>query len=184
MRNALLVLALTLLAPALASAQAAAGYVGNESCKVCHAEAYEAWRAGPHARATTSLTGNASRDGRCLSCHAPQQDKGVAAVGCETCHGPGQFYSPAYVMKDSELSRAVGLDDPGEKSCRVCHDASSPSLKPFDFKQKVQLIDHWSASKAKKQAALENRRFLEQALGLAVEPEPDSKRLERAQARR
>ena len=105
--------------PALAHAQASAGYVGNESCKTCHEEAYEQWKAGPHARATASLTGKSAQDGRCLSCHAPAQTKGVASVGCEVCHGPGQFYSPRYVMKDAELARAVGLDDPGEKSCRV-----------------------------------------------------------------
>lgn len=184
MRLALLSIAVLSLAPAAAQAQASAGYAGNESCKVCHAEAYESWRASPHARAAASLTGKSAKDGRCLSCHAPQQEKGVAAVGCETCHGPGQFYSPAYVMKDAELARAVGLEDPGEKSCRVCHDASSPSLKPFDYKQKLPLIDHWSAERQKKQAALENRRFLEQALGLAVEPAPVRLAHAQVQARR
>ena len=63
--------------PALANAQASAGYVGNESCKTCHEEAYEQWKAGPHARATASLTGKSAQDGRCLSCHAPAQTKGV-----------------------------------------------------------------------------------------------------------
>ena len=161
--------------PALAHAQASAGYVGNESCKTCHEEAYEQWKAGPHARATASLTGKSAQDGRCLSCHAPAQTKGVASVGCEVCHGPGQFYSPRYVMKDAELARAVGLDDPGEKSCRVCHDASSPSLRPFDFKAKLPLIDHWSSGQKKKQAQAETRRLIEQALGLQVEKMPAPK---------
>ena len=158
------------LVPVTAQAQAAAGNVGSEACKTCHEDAYETWKAGPHARATESLTGKAARDGRCLSCHAPEQAKGLAAVGCEICHGPGQYYAPAYVMKDPELARLVGLEDPGEKSCRVCHDASSPSLRPFDYKAKLPLIDHWTAEKQKRQAALENRRLLERALGLAVEP--------------
>ncbi len=57
---------------------------------------------------------------------------------CETCHGGGQYYSPDYVMKDAELARLVGLVDPSEKSCRNCHDASSPSLKPFDFVEKLK----------------------------------------------
>jgi hypothetical protein len=161
---------LLLLLPSTVLAQAQASYVGNESCRTCHVEAFEAWRASPHARATVSLTGKSGQDGRCLSCHAPQADKGVASVGCESCHGAGALYSPRYVMKDAELSRAVGLEDPGEKSCRVCHDASSPSLKPFDFKQKLPLIDHWTAERQKKQAQLQNRQLLEQALGLAVEP--------------
>lgn len=158
---------LLLLLPCAARAQAQASHVGNESCRTCHVEAYESWRSSPHARATASLTGKSAQDGRCLSCHAPQADKGVVAVGCESCHGAGSLYSPRYVMKDAELARAVGLEDPGEKSCRVCHDASSPSLKPFDFKQKLPLIDHWTAERQKKQAQVENRRLLEQALGLA-----------------
>jgi len=158
--------------PSLAHAQAAAGYVGSQACKTCHEEAYETWKAGPHARATASLTGKAAQDGRCLSCHAPQQSKNVAAVGCEICHGPGQFYAPSYVMRDAELSRAVGLQDPDEKSCRVCHDASSPSLEPFDFKSKLPLIDHWTAAAHEKLGALRNRRFLERVLGLTVEPLP------------
>jgi formate-dependent nitrite reductase cytochrome c552 subunit len=180
--SALALLAATGLSTA-AHAQAAAGYVGSESCKTCHEAAYETWLAGPHARATASLTGKAANDGRCLSCHAPEQAKAVAAVGCEICHGPGQYYAPTYVMKDPELARLVGLEDPGEKSCRVCHDASSPSLRPFDYKAKLPLIDHWTAETQKREAARLNRRFLEQALGLAVEP-PAGSETPRMPARR
>ena len=74
----------------------------------------------------------------------------MANVSCETCHGGGQYYTARYVMKDPELARLVGLLDPSEKGCRTCHDASSPSLKPFDFVTKLKSIDHWSAAKAKK----------------------------------
>jgi hypothetical protein len=158
---------LALLAPSAARAQA---YVGPETCQACHAEAYSLWKASPHARATASLTGRSAHDGRCLGCHSPQQDKGLTDVTCESCHGPGQAYAPAYVMKDSELARAVGLEDPGEKSCRVCHDASSPSLKPFDFKEKLKLIDHWSAERARRAAWRETRQWLEQGLGLGPSP--------------
>jgi hypothetical protein len=73
-------------------------------------------------------------------------------------------------MKDSELSRAVGLEDPGEKSCRACHDASSPSLKAFEFKEKVKEIDHWSADRKERQSRAERARFLREALGLAAPP--------------
>lgn len=141
-----------LLAPVSASAQAA--FLGPESCKGCHAEAYEAWQRSPHARAQSSLSGQQARDGRCLSCHAPQAKDGLAAVSCESCHGAGQLYSPRYVMKDAELARLVGLEDPSEKGCKACHDASSPSLTPFDFKKKLAAIDHWSAGrKRRKQTA-------------------------------
>ena len=82
-------------------------YVGPENCRACHAEAYDAWANSPHARAQDSLTGKSAKDGRCLQCHAPQLDKGVGQISCESCHGAGQYYAPAYVMKDSELARAV-----------------------------------------------------------------------------
>jgi hypothetical protein len=122
--------------------------VGPESCKVCHRSVYENWKETPHARAQASLSPKQQKDGRCASCHSPEQQKGTADVSCETCHGNGQFYLPRYVMKDAELARAVGLTDPSEKMCRKCHDASAPSLKPFDFAQKLKLIDHWSTARA------------------------------------
>jgi len=130
---------------------AAAEFMGAESCKACHPEAYAAWRTSKHARALDSLTDAQKKDARCVSCHAPDlRDQGVSGITCETCHGGGQYYSPEYVMKDPELSRLVGLVDPSEKQCRGCHDASSPSLEPFHFGDKLKLIDHWSAERARR----------------------------------
>lgn len=132
---------------------AAADFVGPESCKGCHPAAYEAWQQSKHARAMDSLSDAQKKDARCLTCHAPDlQAQSQANITCETCHGGGQYYSPAYVMKDSELSRLVGLVDPSEKQCRTCHDASTPSLRPFDFKESLKAIDHWSADRASKSA--------------------------------
>ncbi len=142
-------LGLTLAAPSTI----AFGYdfLGPESCQGCHLEAYFAWKASPHARAKDTLTPAAQKDARCLSCHSPNEaEQRVAGVSCESCHGGGQYYVAAYVMKDAELARLVGLADPSEKGCRTCHDASSPSLKPFDFVSKLKAIDHWSAAKAKR----------------------------------
>ena len=150
----------------LASATAlAADFVGAETCKACHAKAYETWAADPHARAAASLTEAQRRNPTCMQCHAPElalvhgeggrepteaQREGIT---CESCHGAGQYYSPAYVMRDAELARAVGLADPGEKSCRGCHLQGSPGLSPFDFAAKVKLIDHWTADRAARRTA-------------------------------
>jgi hypothetical protein len=132
----------------------AADFVGPESCKGCHPAAYDAWMQSKHARAGDSLSEAQRKDARCLSCHAPEQaSQGISHVTCETCHGPGQYYSPSYVMKDAELARLVGLVDPSEKACRTCHDASSPSLKPFNFVESLKAIDHWSAERANARAA-------------------------------
>ena len=134
---------------ALSGAAGAADFLGPESCKGCHPAAYDTWMQSKHARSGDSLTAVQQKDARCLSCHSPDQaTQDTAHVTCETCHGPGQHYSPSYVMKDAELARLVGLVDPSEKSCRVCHDASSPSLKPFNFVESLKAIDHWSVERA------------------------------------
>ena len=148
-------LLLTLVLAALALA-GAAGFVGADTCRGCHPAAWEAWMQSKHARAGDSLPEAQRKDARCLSCHAPDLgDQGTSHVTCETCHGGGQYYSPGYVMKDAELARLVGLVDPSEKLCRTCHDASSPSLRPFNFVESLKAIDHWSAERAKKGARAE-----------------------------
>ncbi|HVE82204.1 MAG TPA: multiheme c-type cytochrome [Myxococcales bacterium] len=138
-------------APAAAAELTGTEFVGPESCKACHPDAYAAWRQSKHARAIESLSEQQQKDARCLSCHAPSlQDRRVESISCETCHGGGQYYAAQYVMKDPELVRLVGLQDPSEMGCRSCHDASSPSLKPFDFVEKLKLIDHWTVERQRK----------------------------------
>jgi hypothetical protein len=116
--------------------------VGPEACKACHPSAYEAWLASPHARARESLPERSRGEPRCLSCHAPDAEEGLAGVSCESCHGGGRLYSAPYVMRDPELSRALGLVDPGERSCVACHTESTPSLVKFEYARKVALIAH------------------------------------------
>lgn len=152
MRPSLLAI-LVAAAPVLARGAANAPTVGPETCKACHPAAYEAWRTSPHARAFDSLPEKNRKDKRCLSCHAPLVDDGFVAVGCETCHGAGGAYSARYVMRDAELSRAVGLVDPNEKTCSACHNESTPSLHKFEYKRKLALIEHWNAERAAWKAA-------------------------------
>lgn len=121
----------------------ASDVVGPEACRACHPVAYEIWRASPHARAKESLTGRHKDDPRCLTCHAPQADLGVAGVTCETCHGAGRLYAARYVMRDPELARAVGLLDPSEKTCLSCHTDTTPSLVGFDYSRKLVAMKHW-----------------------------------------
>ena len=143
----LLALALLLAAPAAALG---AEHIGAETCKVCHPAAYEAWKEGPHARALEGLPEARRKDARCTVCHGPDLEKGSSAVSCETCHGPGRLYAHAHVMRDRELARAVGLLDPGEKTCLGCHTESTPSLARFDHARKLPLIDHWTADRAER----------------------------------
>jgi formate-dependent nitrite reductase cytochrome c552 subunit len=116
--------------------------VGPETCKACHPAAYASWREGPHARALESLPERSRANRRCLSCHSPAAEAGLAGVGCEACHGPGRAYAARYVMRDAELARALGLVIPREKACAACHTESTPSLQKFDFQKKLKLIAH------------------------------------------
>ena len=129
----------TLLGPAVALA---GDLVGPETCKACHPVAYASWREGPHARAQESLGERNRNDRRCLSCHAPAAESGLAGVGCEACHGPGRAYAASHVMRDEELARALGLTVPTERTCAACHTESTPSLERFDFQKKLRLIAH------------------------------------------
>jgi hypothetical protein len=136
-------LAAVLLALAAPAGSRAAEHVGPETCKACHPAAYEAWRTSPHARARDTLPERSRGDRRCLTCHAPDLEDGIAGVSCEACHGPGRVYSAPYVMRDAELARAVGLADPGERACAGCHTDSTPSLVKFEYSRKLPLIKHW-----------------------------------------
>jgi len=63
-------------------------------------------------------------------------------VSCEDCHGPGRLYSSPHVMRDPELARALGLADPGERTCAGCHTESTPSLQRFEYRSKLPMIRH------------------------------------------
>lgn len=140
-----------LLVMTAASVTWAADFLGPESCKGCHPEAFALFQQSKHARATVHLTPESQKDARCTTCHGPElQSQQVPNVTCETCHGGGRYYSPEHVMKDAELARLVGLVDPTEKTCRGCHDESSPSLTPFDFREALKAIDHWSPEALKR----------------------------------
>jgi Cytochrome c7 and related cytochrome c len=134
-------------------ASAAFDHLGAEACQSCHQEAYAAWKLSAHARSKDTLSPAQQKDIRCLSCHSPNEaDHRVQQVSCESCHGGGQYYTPRFVMKDAELVRLAGLLDVSEKSCKTCHDASSPSLKPFEFGSKLKQIDHWTKERDKRKA--------------------------------
>lgn len=119
--------------------------VGAQTCATCHPKAYAIWKKGPHASALSRLTPTEQKEPRCLTCHAPEKAAGFDGVGCEACHGNGRYYFPEYVMRDPELRGLVGLKTPDAATCTRCHDASSPSLVPFDYAKDVARIRHWPA---------------------------------------
>jgi len=120
-------------------------YVGSETCGACHKAEYDKWLHTAHARATTALPATFRRDPRCAACHATDPLGEIPEVGCESCHGAGARYYPAYVMRDREVARALGLADAGEATCKACHGADSPAVRPFDYKEAWKRIAHGPA---------------------------------------
>src|SRR6476619_4019156 len=78
---------------------------------------------------------------------AQQQD-----ARCLSCHAPN--------------TRERGV---AHVTCETCHDASSPSLRPFDFVEKLKLIDHWSVERKQRAEAAK-------AAAEPAKPEPKKKK--------
>jgi len=73
-------------------------YIGVKLCASCHFEPFMSWKATAHSKAFDVLTPKYQKDEKCLKCHTtalgePTGYKNgvmvLAAVTCETCHGPG-----------------------------------------------------------------------------------------------
>ena len=128
-------------------------FVGADRCRSCHTEAYDVWKAGPHARAFAAMSETDRRDPTCLSCHTmvpTDLDTSFTAIQCETCHGGGRYYSAAYVMRDEMLRAELNLVTPDAKTCARCHTESSPSLTAFDVDAAMERIRHWPQKTAPK----------------------------------
>jgi hypothetical protein len=152
----LLLSSLCAAAPALAAPTGA--FIGAETCKACHPLAYQAWKDGPHAASARAVPQERRGDARCATCHDPDADKGGSGVSCETCHGGGGVYAHAYVMRDRELARAVGLlARPGERTCLACHTESAPALGRFDYGRKLRVIEHGGDRQARSRVPAEVR---------------------------
>jgi hypothetical protein len=135
-----LVFAVLVAAAALTPALAARGdWTGSATCGTCHPDQLAAWKLTPHATAAAALP--AKPAGRCLACHATGEAPAGPAialeVGCEACHGAGAAYAEDDIMRDLDLSRALGLADvttaaAREAICAGCHTGST-KLKPADL---------------------------------------------------
>ncbi|HXX92178.1 MAG TPA: cytochrome c family protein [Planctomycetota bacterium] len=109
-------------------------YSKDPKCLVCHVTGYgkpggypavvegKEWTAEEKARATL-----------------------MEGVGCESCHGPGEKYSP-YKKDNKEYKWAdlvkLGAIHPDEKNCALCHNKESPSYVEFKFAEKIGKDTH------------------------------------------
>ena len=116
-------------------------FVGAERCRQCHPTAHASWTGSPHARSHQALGPKQASDPRCTQCHGGQERR-VAGVQCESCHGPGRFYAQRHVMRDPVLARIVGLRDVTEESCRTCHTDTAPTVRTYDHARMWRVIEH------------------------------------------
>ena len=120
-------------------------YVGADRCGTCHEAEYKQWKRSGHANALARLSRVQQEDATCRTCHtmAPaSDDPALAGVQCESCHGPGRFYEPSFVMRDKVLSELNGLTKVESSVCSSCHTNDAPTVVPFKFEEKIDLVKH------------------------------------------
>jgi peroxiredoxin len=135
-----------------------AAHVGSAVCASCHEPEHTSWLAGPHARAMKTLA-TAGKDGEreCQVCHTTAFGKpggfspdtaatrpDLAAVGCESCHGPGGDHVAEGAAK---LGTIVALGDKCDSCvilqiCGSCHDEANDPGFEFEVQAKIDAIRH------------------------------------------
>jgi hypothetical protein len=130
--------------PSVAAPPAPTGpFVGTGECRRCHAGEHAQWEATAHAHALDTLRAQ-SKDGDagCVSCHvtgwqAPggfvsaDATPALAAVGCESCHGPGRIHV-------ANLAARYGAIDVA--TCTRCHDRTNDP--DFDYYALLPRVSH------------------------------------------
>ena len=117
-------------------------FVGSKVCGSCHQAYYEAWVNGPHGHSMNSLEGAERNDPQCLACHGNPDSRYDKTVGCESCHGPGRYYSKPYIMRDKPAAEAAGLRVSDTEGCTLCHRPEHPVMRHFDAKKDWTRLPH------------------------------------------
>ena len=77
---------------------------------------------------------------------AVKRMKGLQAVGCEVCHGPGSKYKSKKVMKAVYAGQTdgstVGLLEVTKETCISCHNDEGPTFTSFNFDEALEKIAH------------------------------------------
>ena len=125
-----------------ASEQDGATYVGTATCKECHEDVYENFKA--YAKKAKSYQSikimqkglTAEEIKECYACHTTGYGKpgGFVSIektpqlqdaGCEVCHGPGSKHAESEDPEDI-------IADLEAESCKTCHNSSR--VEAFNFK--------------------------------------------------
>jgi hypothetical protein len=130
-------------------------YVGSQACATCHAQANKVWALSAHSKAQRTLETtrggiNAKRPD-CVRCHnvgfgQPSgysivlNQKDLAGVGCESCHGTGQQHmakATQGIRPAARITRTIG----GALLCSRCHDKENDPN--FNYPVALEKIRHW-----------------------------------------
>ncbi len=121
-------------------------FIGEASCKTCHAKQHEIWFNTRHAEAFYSLQdANKAFDPNCIGCHTvgfekkggfidPAITENMTHVQCENCHGAAREHA------ESGGTKPVSNKDwPKEKMCGQCHvQKHSPDFVLEKYWQKIK----------------------------------------------
>jgi len=152
-------------------------YTGVKKCGMCHNAAekgaqLDRWKGSLHAKAYRTLATprakevgqklgvtDPQKDGKCLKCHMTAFGVKKELLGflfkiedgvqCESCHGPGGDYGSKEIMQSRDEAIKNGMVRPNEGLCLTCHNPSSPTYKPFDYKIRKGQIEHKNPVKNK-----------------------------------
>lgn len=149
------------------------GYVGVESCAMCHktekqGKQLDIWKNSLHARAyQILLTPEADKIAKekgydtpaakteaCLKCHASGYDVDASLLGkkfkiedgvqCETCHGAGSNYLQKHMKnKEEAIKNGFVVYENINDLCIKCHNPESPTYKELDFNEGWEKIKHY-----------------------------------------
>jgi Cytochrome c554 and c-prime len=108
--------------------EGAAHYVGEATCKGCHADAADFWSKTKHASAYETLSSQFKEFNLdCVGCHVTGYNRpggstvthvdALTNVQCEVCHGPGSRHAESTGNTDLITRK------PAESVCRSCHHA-------------------------------------------------------------
>lgn len=125
-----------------------AAFVGSGACAGCHVAPTKSWQASRHAIAYQTLEAAGKNNHLdCVGCHVTgwyqpggvcriDQTEGRAAVGCESCHGPGSLHIAA--QSKGTINRTVSA-----ATCMGCHDHENAPHFNFDtYLEKVLGVGH------------------------------------------
>ena len=133
-------------------------FMGSESCKSCHAEAYQVWEKTSHAHAFQILEEkHQDYNPDCVGCHTTgfrrptgfvnaKSTPDLMNVQCESCHGPGRGHPE---------TNGSGYGAVAQGFCVTCHTPeNSPDFEASAYRLKIQ---HWKETSGEGASAASSR---------------------------